>query len=73
VDGAGEGGVMAEGRCPVCKQYQHVTPGSMTEVQIYRHRIREKRDCPGYEECLTEAAIEDAVMVPCVGCRKFKK
>ena len=44
---------MAEGRCPVCKQYQHKNPGSMTPDQISRHRIREKRDCVEYEECLT--------------------
>ena len=62
---------MAEGKCPVCKEYEHKSPGCMTPEQVYRHRITENRDCELYEECLTEAALEDAVMVPCITCRKF--
>ena len=62
-----------KGRCPVCKEYEHKSPGCMTPEQIYRHRSREKRDCSDYEECLTGAAMVDAVMVPCIGCRKFKR
>ena len=64
---------MGEGRCPVCKQHEHKSPGSMTPDQIFRHRITENRDCLGYEECLAAAALENAVMVPCIGCRKFKR
>ena len=64
---------MAEGRCPVCREYQHISPGCMTDAQIYRHRIKEKRDCLEFENCLTVAAMADSVMVPCVGCRKLKR
>lgn len=58
-------------RCPICKKHEHVSPNSMTMEDLSRHRIRENRDCPGYEECLMEAALVNAVMVPCIGCRKF--
>ena len=40
----------------------------MNEHQIFKHRITENRDCPSYEGCLTAAALEDAVMVPCISC-----
>jgi hypothetical protein len=44
----------------------------MTDIQIYKHRITEDRACPLYETCLLEAALEDAVMVPCIYCRRSK-
>ena len=64
---------MGEGRCPVCKQYEHKSPGSMTPDQLFRHRITENRDCPEYENCLTVAALADAVMVNCISCKKHKR
>jgi hypothetical protein len=60
-------------RCPICKEKKHISPSAMTPDNLFRHRITENRDCPGYEECLTEAALVDAVMVPCVMCSKFKR
>ena len=55
-------------RCPICGEYEHQSPGTMNEHQIFKHRITENRDCPSYEGCLTAAALEDAVMVPCISC-----
>ena len=55
-------------RCPICGEFEHQSPGAMSELQLFKHRITENRDCPSYGECLTAAALEDAVMVPCNSC-----
>ena len=71
-DFGGKGIDMGKGGCPICGATQHVSPSALTPDTLYRHRITENRDCPEYEKCLTETAIEDAVMVPCISCPKRK-
>ena len=53
--------------CPVCGEY-HATPAGLSSAQILKHRLTEDRDCPHFDECLTEAAHKDSVMLPCIGC-----
>lgn len=59
------------GKCRICKEKtKHLHPVEMTTREILRHRETEKRDCTHYEDCLTQAAMADAVCVPCVVCKE---
>ena len=42
-----------------------------TAASIQRDRQHERRDCRRFELCLTQAAIFDAVCVPCQECTAF--
>ena len=60
-------------RCKICGETDHTNPSCMSTYDLLQHRITEWRDCRYYNECLGEAAIIDAVMVPCLYCRNYPK
>ena len=57
------------GFCHICGRKEHLSPSLMMPEDLSRHRLTENRDCPNYDACLTKAAHEDAVMVPCIYCK----
>jgi hypothetical protein len=59
-------------RCVICgKKTNHKNIKNVTYLQITIHRKTERRDCLNYEDCLMQAALDDAICVPCVICINF--
>ena len=62
-------GAIIQAPCPVCGDH-HDTPAGLSTRQILKHRLTENRNCPDFDDCLTDAAFKDLVMLPCIDCNR---